>query len=123
MSETLTETKQNQIEKEDNVIDYNNPEEVEKLISQKDNVIAQKEREKEKNYNMWIKANMELTSVKQQLNDVTSEKNKWHKEAIRANKSIFDQKVTQEEGNKGSLLDDMLRTIDGLKPESRRRYR
>src|SRR6266508_3129707 len=116
MSETLTETKQNQIEKEEKVIDYNNPEEVEK-------VIAQKEREEEKNYNMWIKANMELTSVKQQLNDVTSEKNKWHKEAIRANKSIFDQKVTQEEGNKDSLLDDMLRTIDGLKPESRRRYR
>jgi hypothetical protein len=119
----MTENNETEQKQEEKILDYNNPEEVEKLILQKDQVIAQKEREKEKNYNMWIKANMELTSVKQQLNDVTAEKNKWHKEAIRANKSIFDQKVTQEEGSKGSLLDDMLKTIDKLAPESRRKYR
>jgi hypothetical protein len=108
------------------LIDYNNIEEVEKLVNHLNGIIKSKQLLAERNYNMFIKTHVELATTREQYNEVMAERNKWHKEALRANKNYIERSALTDSGvrpenSKDYMMREVLGALQDLKPVNRRK--
>ncbi|CAI2161401.1 10330_t:CDS:2 [Funneliformis geosporum] len=108
------------------LIDYNNIEEVERLVGHLNGIIKSKQLLAERNYNMFIKTHVDLATMREQYNEILSEKNKWHKEALRANKNYIERSALSDnvrpENSKDYMMRDVLNALQDLKPVNRRNF-